>query len=116
MSLEACPLCERGADDSRADAARRAEEAALHKPTAKNKRRARLGRACFEPLTARQSKIVFLAEAQRDEDEMDIALFMAPLGDPEPFLGPRERARRMAERGTLVEPSTPWWILENFRG
>lgn len=108
-----CPLCNRADDETREDAARRVEALAIAKPTAKNKRRARLGRACFEPFSERVSKIFFLTEALMDEGDIDMSLHFAPLGDPEPFLSASERARRMASDGVRVSPGPPWWVLEN---
>jgi hypothetical protein len=113
-----CPLCARGHDESRPQASRRIEALAAAKPTARNKRRARLARACFEPLSERASKIYFLTEAQRDYDDMDMSFFtMSPwddIGSLGPVLSPRERALRLAREGSRVAPSTPWWILENI--
>lgn len=118
MSELDCPICRRGDDESRSQAGRRIEALAVDRPSATNKRRARVARACFEPLSERASKIHHLAEAQRgrlDEGDMDMAYFWTPLdpSDPEPFMGPAGRARRLARDGVRVAPATPWWVLEN---
>ena len=114
MTTQLCPLCERLDGESRADVARRTEATAHSSQTRRNKAKARLARACFEPLTLRQSKIFFLAQAQRSFGEMDISLHMDDFG--EPFEMADAKARRLAEEGRLVAPALPWWILDNYRG
>lgn len=112
-----CPLCVRG-ERSRAEAARAAEQLAHRSPTDANKRAARLARACFEPLSVRESQIWFLcqAQSQRPEGEMDLSLFgMGGDSWGDTWLEPKALARKLAaEKVRLDGDERAWWITENM--